>query len=77
LLLSPWPVEAPTNSIWRVNQNEGVRELDSLRRSVYLGRPFGKPERQKQIAKRLGLESAYRPTGGPRKAKQKDDEPAA
>jgi hypothetical protein len=41
------------------------------------GVPFGKPERQKEIAKRLGLESAYRPTVGPRKAKQKDDELAA
>ena len=30
-------------------------------------RPFGQPEWQKEIAKRLGLESAYRPTGRPRK----------
>ena len=67
-LLSPWPVEASTNWIWRVNQNEDERELDSLRRSVQRGRPFGKPEWQKEIAKRLGLESAYRPTGRPRKA---------
>ena len=28
---------------------------------------FGQPEWQKEIAKRLGLESAYRPTGRPRK----------
>ena len=37
-----------------------------LRRSVQRGRPFGQPEWQKEIAKRLGLESAYRPTGRPR-----------
>ena len=29
------------------------------------GRPFGGPLWQKQIAKRLGLESAYRPIGRP------------
>jgi putative transposase len=76
LLLSPWPIEAPTNWVGRVNQNEDERELDSLRRSVQRGRPFGKPEWQMEIAKRLGLESAYRPTGRPRKAKRQDDEPA-
>ena len=38
------------------------------------GRPFGKPEWQKEIAKRLGLESAYRPTGRPRKANREGDE---
>ena len=38
-----------------------------LRRSVQRGRPFGQPEWQKEIAKRLGLESVYRPTGRPRK----------
>jgi putative transposase len=77
LLLSPWPVEAPTNWVGRVNQNEDERELDSLRRSVQRGRPFGTPEWQMEIAKRLGLESKYRPTGRPRKAKQQDGEPAA
>ena len=44
-----------------------AQELEALRRSVQRGRPFGQPEWQKEIAKRLGLESAYRPTGRPRK----------
>ena len=35
------------------------------------GRPFGQPEWQKEIAKRLGLESAYRPTGPPAKGRPK------
>jgi hypothetical protein len=39
-----------------------------LRRSVHRGRPFGRREWQK-IAKRLGLESAYQPSGRPRKAR--------
>ena len=41
--------------------------MEALRWSVQRGRPFGQPEWQKEIAKRLGLESAYRPTGRPRK----------
>jgi hypothetical protein len=35
--------------------------------SGYSGRPFGPLKWQEEIAKRLGLESAYRPTGRPRK----------
>ena len=51
----------------RVNQTDDAQELEAFRRSVQRGRPFGQPEWQKEIAKRLGLESAYRPTGRPRK----------
>ena len=49
------------------NQTDDAQELEALRRSVQRGRPFGQPEWQKEIAKRLGLESAYRPTGRPRR----------
>ena len=51
----------------RVNQTDDAQELEALRRSMQRGRPFGQPEWQKEIARRLGLESAYRPTGRPRK----------
>ena len=50
-----------------VNQTDDAQELEALRRSVQRGRPFGQPEWQKEIAHCLGLESAYRPTGRPRK----------
>ena len=46
-----------------VNQTDDAEELEALRRSVQRGRPFGQPEWQKEIVQRLGLESAYRPTG--------------
>ena len=68
MLLSPWLIEVPMNWLERVNQTEDEQELESLRPRVQRGRPFGQPEWQKKIAKRLGLESAYRPTGRPRKA---------
>jgi putative transposase len=57
----------PRDWLERVNRDDEVQELESLRRSVQRGRPFGLPEWQKEIAKRLGLESADRPTGRPRK----------
>jgi putative transposase len=70
LFLSPWPIDVPVNWLERVNQIEEEQELESLRLSVQRGRPFGQPKWQKKIAKRLGLESAYRPTGRPRKGSQ-------
>jgi putative transposase len=67
-LLSAWPLAPPTNWIEWVNQPETEAELNALRQSAQRGRPYGQPGWQKQIAKRLGLESAYRPVGRPRKA---------
>jgi putative transposase len=66
-LLARWPVEVSRNWIERVNQADYGRELEALRRCVQRGRPYGRPEWQKEIAKRLGLVSAYRPVGRPRK----------
>ena len=66
-LLAAWPIDVPADWLERVNRADDEQELESLRRSVQRGRPFGQPEWQKEIAKRLGLESAYRPTGRPRK----------
>jgi putative transposase len=67
-LLAAWPIDRPANWVKRFNQEDDAEELERLRRGLLPGRPFGHPERHKQIAKRLGLESAYRPVGRPRKA---------
>jgi putative transposase len=66
-LLAAWPIAQPANWVAWVNQVENEKELESLRQSVHRRRPFGQPEWQKQVTKRLGLESAYHPTGRPRK----------
>ena len=66
-LLAAWPIERPTDWVERVDQTDNEKELESLRQSVQRGRPFGQPQWQKQIAKRLGLESAFRPSGRPAK----------
>jgi putative transposase len=65
--LATWPTERPPDWVERVNRTDDERELESLRQSVHRGRPFSRPEWQKPIAKRLGLESAYRPSGRPPK----------
>ena len=59
--------------IMPVLPQEDPKELEALRRSVQRGCPFGQPEWQKEIAQRLGLESAYRPTGRPRKVGRNQD----
>ena len=64
-ILTKSPVELPNDWVERINRADNVQELESLRRSVHRGRPYGTPDWQRHIAKRLGLESAYRPTGRP------------
>ncbi len=59
-LLSEWPLEIPKDWVERVNRPDNDKELQALRCSVQRGRPYGTTEWQRRIAKRLGLESAYR-----------------
>ena len=64
-VLSPWPVERPRNWLWRVNQPETTGELESIRRSVARGRPFGNDRWVQAQVKRLGLASTVTPRGRP------------
>jgi len=64
-MLAAWPLELPHDWLERVNHADTEQELEALRRSVQRGRPYGATEWQKRIAKRLGLESAYRSPGRP------------
>ena len=70
--IAAWPVEMPIDWIEWVNRADNEKELEALRRSVQRGRPYGTPEWQRRIAKRLGLESAYRSAGRPRIANGAD-----
>jgi putative transposase len=65
-ILTACPVELPADWVERVNRADNEKELAALRRSVCRGRPYGTRDWQRQIAKRLGLESAYRPAGRPK-----------
>ncbi len=65
--LCGWPIDRPRNWLWRVNQALTSDELKSLRTSVTRGRPYGGNLWQKRAAKKLSLESTFRPRGRPRK----------
>ena len=68
-VLAKWPLDLPKDWVERVNRADNEKELQALRCSVQRGRPYGRTEWQCQIAKRLGLESAYRSDGRPRVAR--------
>lgn len=65
--LSPWPVSAPDDWPAHVNEPQTADELEALRRCAIRGQPFGERTWVEQIAARLGLGSALRPRGRPRK----------
>jgi len=55
--------------VWRVIGG-GTKEEEAVRRSIQRGQPYGSPSWQAAVAKRLGLESVFRPRGRPRKEPQ-------
>jgi putative transposase len=70
----PWlcagPSALPENWTELVNGVETASELAALRRSVSRGAPFGDAAWQTQTARALGLQSALRERGRPRKAEE-------
>jgi putative transposase len=69
--LSPWPVRRPPDYLQWVNDPQTAAEEQAIRLSITRGRPFGDTDWQARTTKRLGLESAYRPNGRPKKPKPK------
>jgi putative transposase len=65
--LSAWPVERPPDWVDRVNRPMIAAEQEVMRRSLIRGQPFGAPQWQAKVAGRLGLQSAFRPRGRPRR----------
>jgi putative transposase len=68
--LTPWPIDRPRDWTDRVNRPFGPKEEEAVRRSIQRGQPYGSPSWQAAVAKRLGLESVFRPRGRPRKEPQ-------
>ncbi len=66
-MLHDWPVPHPRNWVALVNRVQTKAELESLQTSVNRGRPYGSETWQKRTAKRLALESTFRPRGRPKK----------
>jgi len=67
LPLTQWPVEPPRNWIQLVNKPQTEAEVESIRKAIKRGRPFGNADWIAKTAERLELESTLRPRGRPRK----------
>jgi putative transposase len=65
--LADWPIAPPRNWLQRVNRPETQEELAAVRMSITRGRPFGSHPWQQATAKRLRLESTFRPRGRPKR----------
>jgi putative transposase len=66
-LLSPWPV--PRSPQWdeRVNATLSEKEMQTIRRCVNRGSPFGGRQWVDTVSRRLGLETTLRCRGRPKK----------
>jgi putative transposase len=65
--LSDWPLPLPRSWTHYVNQPQTEAELEAIRRSVIRGQPYGGDRWIRATARRLGLESTFRPRGRPRR----------
>jgi putative transposase len=65
--LRSWPMPIPAKWLSYVNRPETEGELMALRRCVVRGAPYGDPLWQERTAAALGLQSALRERGRPRK----------
>ena len=64
-LLDPWPFTRPVRWVEVVDRPETAQELETLRRSVQRGAPFGSAGWVAAMADRYGLASSLRPRGRP------------
>ena len=68
-ILTEWPVRRRHDWLDWVNLAQTDKELSLLRESIRRGRPFGSATWQQATAKRLNLQSSFRPRGRPKKDK--------
>jgi len=66
-LLTAWPLPRLPGWIDHVNQPQTEAELESIRRSVQRGAPFGDDRWTTRAVQELSLESTLRPRGRPKK----------
>lgn len=74
-MLCDWPLPQSTGWVRHVNRPQSESEMETIRRSVQRGQPFGAERWVETTARRLGLESTLRARGRPMKALV-DDAPA-
>ncbi len=67
LAVAEWPVPRPEDWTSQVNAQADERELQTIRNSLRRGSPLGSAPWVKRTADRLGLISALRPLGRPKR----------
>lgn len=65
-LLADWPVPRPRDYLKWVNEPQTGAEMEAMRVSIEKGRPFGSEKWQRQVARRLNLETSFRDAGRPK-----------
>jgi len=68
--LNEWPVPKPPEWPEVVSQPQNEAELAALRVCIARGRPYGPTPWVQRIADRLGLTSAFRPRGRPKRGRE-------
>ncbi len=66
-LLGEWPLPEPSDWIEQVNAPQTEGELETIRRCVHRGSPYGNAAWTEQAAEQLGLQSTLRRRGRPHK----------
>jgi putative transposase len=74
LPLHSWPIERPADWCDRVNSPMSRLEEEAMRRCIRRSQPFGAETWQSETASRLGLESAFRPRGRPKRLMSPDSD---
>lgn len=69
--LTDWPVSRPSHWVRWTNEPEPAMELETLRRCVGRGQPYGTEAWVRRMIRRLNLEGTVRPRGRPRKYPKK------
>ena len=67
----PLDLDRPDDWLETVNRPQTDDELETLRRCLTRGRPFGSERWSRRVTTALGLESTLRPRGRPRKNSKK------
>ncbi len=66
--LAEWPVVRPRQWVDWVNKPQTGADLETLRRCVTRGQPYGSAGWMQRVARRLGLEGTFRPRGRPKES---------
>jgi putative transposase len=66
-LLSPWPVEEPSDYLVWLNTSQPKEEIENIRLAAQRSRPLGSEDWVEKTTRNLGLENSMRRRGRPKK----------